>query len=299
MVIPLDVKDDEIILSAQKLKAREARRKKRPPEYKDFTPEQKKEYKRKNETFDDDFNKALVQADEIGKVEVPERITKAGILANLGDEEKLYITGHGIGYKTPDGSPSPAIKFGEYDPAQLAEILVKTAGLKKSYRGRIYLQGCNTGTGDEESYARKFQLILADKYHIYPDIKANKGWSHNLTEGQVEVRLLAKEKLGENSEEQKKLLTLESSLDDEIRKLGAEKLRLERELDQKSAEHSAEVKQRLQELESTIAAKKSEKEKAIVRREYLNKISSFLKDKERKLFLKALIPEKDEKCLIM
>lgn len=100
-------------------------------------------------------------------------IDEKGPLSKLGENEKLYIFGHGGGEK---GKGEPITAMHVYDPEALANLLV-AAGLSEKYKGEIYLNGCNTGSGlPPDSYANKFQVALA-KYKRYVSVKANKGFA--------------------------------------------------------------------------------------------------------------------------
>ncbi|MBA3531011.1 MAG: hypothetical protein H0T73_03705 [Ardenticatenales bacterium] len=97
-------------------------------------------------------------------------------LAVLGDDETLYLDGHGTAPEDLNHVPQAAVRFGDYQPEELAKRL-KAKGLPATYRGKIYLNGCNTGTGMAgKSYAYRFQKKLLKLGWSVP-VKANRGYS--------------------------------------------------------------------------------------------------------------------------
>ncbi len=112
-------------------------------------------------------------------------------LANLGDTEELTIVAHG---GSPDGDGVHEAKvihtFGRKTPAQLVAALI-ASGLRQSYKGTIYLNGCNTATAsrDQVSYAERFQAALLQPPHrIRAAVHGNRGPTRILEDGQTGFR---------------------------------------------------------------------------------------------------------------
>ena len=102
-------------------------------------------------------------------------------LAKLGNSEELIITAHGGSELLSEVAET----FGGRDPAQLVTALV-SSGLKKSYCGSIYLNGCNSATKEKEkkSYVERFQAALVKK-EIFAEVRGNAGPSHTMPDGQT------------------------------------------------------------------------------------------------------------------
>ena len=100
---------------------------------------------------------------------------EAGNMALLGQNETLYLDGHGAAPEVA-GVPQAALTFGGYTPEQLAAKLVEK-GLPLNYAGKIYLQGCNTANDNNGvAYAVRFQKALALRGRLVR-VKGNKGFS--------------------------------------------------------------------------------------------------------------------------
>ena len=101
---------------------------------------------------------------------------EVGNLAAIGQNETLYLDGHGAAPEV-GGVPQAALQFGGYTPEQLAAKLVEK-GLPQNYGGKIYLQGCNTANDNNgEAYAARFQKALALRGRRNVRVKGNKGYS--------------------------------------------------------------------------------------------------------------------------
>jgi hypothetical protein len=106
-------------------------------------------------------------------------------LANLPNNETLYLDGHGA---APDnqGVPETALTFGGLTPEQLADMLVNK-GLRTTYAGKIYLNGCNTANDNtSESYASRFQKAMALRQR-FVRVKGNAGYSQVQDDGKTRV----------------------------------------------------------------------------------------------------------------
>jgi hypothetical protein len=114
---------------------------------------------------------------------------QSGFLKDLGDDEKLYLVGHGG--LMPDSKADPllpgrAATFGGYRASDLVALLIAN-GLSKRYKGRIFLEGCNTGSGGGSSFAAAFQSALAG-HAPGATIKATRGSASVTLYGQVQVK---------------------------------------------------------------------------------------------------------------
>ena len=110
---------------------------------------------------------------------------ETGNLATIGQNETLYLDGHGAAPEAA-GIPGAAQKFGGYTPEQLAAKLVEK-GLPQNYGGKIYLNGCNTANSTTgEAYASRFQKALALRNRLVI-VKGNTGYSQVQDSGKTRV----------------------------------------------------------------------------------------------------------------
>lgn len=106
---------------------------------------------------------------------VPELSTAAATALNtLNDPGTLYIDGHAA---APEqlGIPRAAIQFGGLTAEALADLAIRK-GLRASFTGKIYLNGCNTANSDGMSYAQRFQFALSLR-GVRCIVKGNAGYS--------------------------------------------------------------------------------------------------------------------------
>ncbi len=132
-------------------------------------------------------------------------------LAALGKTEELTILAHG-------GSPllsEVADTYGGHSPTALAALLVAN-GLKTSYAGTIYLNGCNTATKSErkKSYAERFQAALFVTHKIAAAVRGNEGGSRVMENGQTGFRKQDRESLEQARELELELSKLQGLLHD-------------------------------------------------------------------------------------
>jgi hypothetical protein len=113
-----------------------------------------------------------------------ERLDDSGVrrpLAALRNAEELNIVAHG-------GSPiesAVAETYGGNSPAALARLLLAN-GLRRTYHGTIYLNGCNTATRSprRQSYAERFQAELL-RLGVNASVRGNEGSSRVLANGET------------------------------------------------------------------------------------------------------------------
>jgi hypothetical protein len=221
-------------------------------------------------------------------------------LAGLKADETLHLVAHTDAEVTEEERWGPAGHFAKHDPHALAELLVKN-GLPADYRGRIYLDGCVTGTADKEgrSYASRFQRELRDVYERPVVVKANLGLSDTDDEGHARVTANTPEAVAQDREHSR--LRAETARDTQL--FSSEKKRLAQELKEFIAEKdeyvrnhpeeggqlSDELSDRYYELNDALVKNRSDFAALDSRHSSVNELwaASSSRDKSRKVTLPA------------